>query len=407
MKKSGREKLHILIMLSLMMISVMSVLVTARYMLRQQYTSLMDGDFFKGNGLWLKLLSFAAGLCKKDVIVFCHTIFPFVMLILVVAAELLLGYMMFSKDGRGKVYTLAMTFIFISIYHVILHVGFFPGALLESALYFESWQGYVMAGMVLLPLLTALLICKFSRTKKIVAGIVLFVLYFVCCGFDAWKELIFERKEISPFCGGWLLILAGIGIFIMVSLKNKMAGILMAVALISIALLLPLPAGLISAYFLSELISEVYKNRRYVLAGITYGIIVCVVLAAGFSSGSRTSWNIRFAPIENDIRIPQDVVEAVDFIVGEYGEDVKICGAYSTASEVEMLSVYKYDGRISARGLWEEKPLEIHDTEEGLQEIGEDEILILYGTNEEDYRTLCEKKLWLKKSFGAYNVFGR
>ena len=264
-------------------------LVTVRYSLMKQHVSISDGDYLLDKGLWVRLLESMARLLNMSELHFIHVIVPAVFLVLLFIIYIGLGICIFSVDGRGKVYTFLMTFIFGSVMYAIRHVSSFSRYSLEAGVYTNQWQGRTIAGMLFSPIL----IMFFTRVRKdsdtgrimrkgIIAGLlVTLICMIIIQGIDGWRTCSLHIKEFSGyFDRGWLFIIAVIGMISMTVMKKPAVKAVIAGSLVMALFFVPIPIAVMAAYAMTELIGEVVHRKSYVSGALVYNY-------TGYGSGSR------------------------------------------------------------------------------------------------------------------------
>ena len=387
-------------------------LVTVRYSLMKQHVSISDGDYLLDKGLWVRLLESMARLLNMSELHFIHVIVPAVFLVLLFIIYIWLGICIFSVDGRGKVYTLLMTFIFGSVMYVILHVSSFSRYSLEAGVYTNQWQGRTIAGMLFSPILIML----FTRVRKdpvtgrimrkgIIAGLlVTLICMIIIQGIDGWRTCSLHIKEFSGyFDRGWLFIIAVIGMISMTVMKKPAVKAVIAGSLVMALFFVPIPIAVMAAYAMTELIGEVVHRKSYVSGALVYIIILVMVLGAGLFSESRISWNVYFSPIENEDRLPQGIIDAM-----EAAEDDVIYTSYDVASVIKQYDakygVYYHD----VYGVWDELPMKGHDISQILDSIRDEKMcVIIKNVTAEDRLILQKEKIWFVGDYNGYSLYRR
>ena len=387
-------------------------LVTVRYSLMKQHVSISDGDYLLDKGLWVRLLESMARLLNMSELHFIHVIVPAVFLVLLFIIYIGLGICIFSVDGRGKVYTLLMTFIFGSVMYVILHVSSFSRYSLEAGVYTNQWQGRTIAGMLFSPIL----IMFFTRVRKnpetgrimrkgIIAGLlVTLICMIIIQGIDGWRTCSLHIKEFSGyFDRGWLFIIAVIGMISMTVMKKPAVKAVIAGSLVMALFFVPIPIAVMAAYAMTELIGEVVHRKSYVSGALVYIIILVMVLGAGLFSESRISWNVYFSPIENEDRLPQGIIDAM-----EAAEDNVIYTSYDVASVIKQYDakygVYYHD----VYGVWDELPMKGHDISQILDSIRDEKMcVIIKNVTAEDRLILQKEKIWFVGDYNGYSLYRR
>ncbi len=387
-------------------------LVTVRYSLMKQHVSISDGDYLLDKGLWVRLLESMARLLNMSELHFIHVIVPAVFLVLLFIIYIWLGICIFSVDGRGKVYTLLMTFIFGSVMYVILHVSSFSRYSLEAGVYTNQWQGRTIAGMLFSPIL----IMFFTRVRKdpvtgrimrkgIIAGLlVTLICMIIIQGIDGWRTCSLHIKEFSGyFDRGWLFIIAVIGMISMTVMKKPAVKAVIAGSLVMALFFVPIPIAVMAAYAMTELIGEVVHRKSYVSGALVYIIILVMVLGAGLFSESRISWNVYFSPIENEDRLPQGIIDAM-----EAAEDNVIYTSYDVASVIKQYDakygVYYHD----VYGVWDELPMKGHDISQILDSIRDEKMcVIIKNVTAEDRLILQKEKIWFVGDYNGYSLYRR
>ncbi|HBZ02764.1 MAG TPA: hypothetical protein DEO83_03005 [Lachnospiraceae bacterium] len=387
-------------------------LVTVRYSLMKQHVSISDGDYLLDKGLWVRLLESMARLLNMSELHFIHVIVPAVFLVLLFIIYIGLGICIFSVDGRGKVYTLLMTFIFGSVMYVILHVSSFSRYSLEAGVYTNQWQGRTIAGMLFSPIL----IMFFTRVRKdpdtgrimrkgIIAGLlVTLICMIIIQGIDGWRTCSLHIKEFSGyFDRGWLFIIAVIGMISMTVMKKPAVKAVIAGSLVMALFFVPIPIAVMAAYAMTELIGEVVHRKSYVSGALVYIIILVMVLGAGLFSESRISWNVYFSPIENEDRLPQGIIDAM-----EAAEDDVIYTSYDVASVIKQYDakygVYYHD----VYGVWDELPMKGHDISQILDSIRDEKMcVIIKNVTAEDRLILQKEKIWFVGDYNGYSLYRR
>ena len=387
-------------------------LVTVRYSLMKQHVSISDGDYLLDKGLWVRLLESMARLLNMSELHFIHVIVPAVFLVLLFIIYIWLGICIFSVDGRGKVYTLLMTFIFGSVMYVILHVSSFSRYSLEAGVYTNQWQGRTIAGMLFSPIL----IMFFTRVRKdpvtgrimrkgIIAGLlVTLICMIIIQGIDGWRTCSLHIKEFSGyFDRGWLFIIAVIGMISMTVMKKPAVKAVIAGSLVMALFFVPIPIAVMAAYAMTELIGEVVHRKSYVSGALVYIIILVMVLGAGLFSESRISWNVYFSPIENEDRLPQGIIDAM-----EAAEDDVIYTSYDVASVIKQYDakygVYYHD----VYGVWDELPMKGHDISQILDSIRDEKMcVIIKNVTAEDRLILQKEKIWFVGDYNGYSLYRR
>ena len=387
-------------------------LVTVRYSLMKQHVSISDGDYLLDKGLWVRLLESMARLLNMSELHFIHVIVPAVFLVLLFIIYIGLGICIFSMDGRGKVYTLLMTFIFGSVMYVILHVSSFSRYSLEAGVYTNQWQGRTIAGMLFSPIL----IMFFTRVRKnpetgrimrkgIIAGLlVTLICMIIIQGIDGWRTCSLHIKEFSGyFDRGWLFIIAVIGMISMTVMKKPAVKAVIAGSLVMALFFVPIPIAVMAAYAMTELIGEVVHRKSYVSGALVYIIILVMVLGAGLFSESRISWNVYFSPIENEDRLPQGIIDAM-----EAAEDDVIYTSYDVASVIKQYDakygVYYHD----VYGVWDELPMKGHDISQILDSIRDEKMcVIIKNVTAEDRLILQKEKIWFVGDYNGYSLYRR
>ena len=387
-------------------------LVTVRYSLMKQHVSISDGDYLLDKGLWVRLLESMARLLNMSELHFIHVIVPAVFLVLLFIIYIWLGICIFSVDGRGKVYTLLMTFIFGSVMYVILHVSSFSRYSLEAGVYTNQWQGRTIAGMLFSPIL----IMFFTRVRKnpetgrimrkgIIAGLlVTLICMIIIQGIDGWRTCSLHIKEFSGyFDRGWLFIIAVIGMISMTVMKKPAVKAVIAGSLVMALFFVPIPIAVMAAYAMTELIGEVVHRKSYVSGALVYIIILVMVLGAGLFSESRISWNVYFSPVENEDRLPQGIIDAM-----EAAEDDVIYTSYDVASVIKQYDakygVYYHD----VYGVWDELPMKGHDISQILDSIRDEKMcVIIKNVTAEDRLILQKEKIWFVGDYNGYSLYRR
>lgn len=387
-------------------------LVTVRYSFMKQHVSISDGDYLLDKGLWVRLLESMARLLNMSELHFIHVIVPAVFLVLLFIIYIWLGICIFSVDGRGKVYTLLMTFIFGSVMYVILHVSSFSRYSLEAGVYTNQWQGRTIAGMLFSPIL----IMFFTRVRKdsdtgrimrkgIIAGLlVTLICMIIIQGIDGWRTCSLHIKEFSGyFDRGWLFIIAVIGMISMTVMKKPAVKAVIAGSLVMALFFVPIPIAVMAAYAMTELIGEVVHRKSYVSGALVYIIILVMVLGAGLFSESRISWNVYFSPIENEDRLPQGIIDAM-----EAAEDNVIYTSYDVASVIKQYDakygVYYHD----VYGVWDELPMKGHDISQILDSIRDEKMcVIIKNVTAEDRLILQKEKIWFVGDYNGYSLYRR
>ena len=387
-------------------------LVTVRYSLMKQHVSISDGDYLLDKGLWVRLLESMARLLNMSELHFIHVIVPAVFLVLLFIIYIGLGICIFSVDGRGKVYTLLMTFIFGSVMYVILHVSSFSRYSLEAGVYTNQWQGRTIAGMLFSPIL----IMFFTRVRKepvtgrimrkgIIAGLlVTLICMIIIQGIDGWRTCSLHIKEFSGyFDRGWLFIIAVIGMISMTVMKKPAVKAVIAGSLVMALFFVPIPIAVMAAYAMTELIGEVVHRKSYVSGALVYIIILVMVLGAGLFSESRISWNVYFSPVENEDRLPQGIIDAM-----EAAEDDVIYTSYDVASVIKQYDakygVYYHD----VYGVWDELPMKGHDISQILDSIRDEKMcVIIKNVTAEDRLILQKEKIWFVGDYNGYSLYRR
>ena len=387
-------------------------LVTVRYSLMKQHVSISDGDYLLDKGLWVRLLESMARLLNMSELHFIHVIVPAVFLVLLFIIYIWLGICIFSVDGRGKVYTLLMTFIFGSVMYVILHVSSFSRYSLEAGVYTNQWQGRTIAGMLFSPIL----IMFFTRVRKnpetgrimrkgIIAGLlVTLICMIIIQGIDGWRTCSLHIKEFSGyFDRGWLFIIAVIGMISMTVMKKPAVKAVIAGSLVMALFFVPIPIAVMAAYAMTELIGEVVHRKSYVSGALVYIIILVMVLGAGLFSESRISWNVYFSPVENEDRLPQGIIDAM-----EAAEDNVIYTSYDVASVIKQYDakygVYYHD----VYGVWDELPMKGHDISQILDSIRDEKMcVIIKNVTAEDRLILQKEKIWFVGDYNGYSLYRR
>ena len=387
-------------------------LVTVRYSLMKQHVSISDGDYLLDKGLWVRLLESMARLLNMSELHFIHVIVPAVFLVLLFIIYIGLGICIFSMDGRGKVYTLLMTFIFGSVMYVILHVSSFSRYSLEAGVYTNQWQGRTIAGMLFSPIL----IMFFTRVRKnpetgrimrkgIIAGLlVTLICMIIIQGIDGWRTCSLHIKEFSGyFDRGWLFIIAVIGMISMTVMKKPAVKAVIAGSLVMALFFVPIPIAVMAAYAMTELIGEVVHRKSYVSGALVYIIILVMVLGAGLFSESRISWNVYFSPVENEDRLPQGIIDAM-----EAAEDDVIYTSYDVASVIKQYDakygVYYHD----VYGVWDELPMKGHDISQILDSIRDEKMcVIIKNVTAEDRLILQKEKIWFVGDYNGYSLYRR
>ena len=387
-------------------------LVTVRYSLMKQHVSISDGDYLLDKGLWVRLLESMARLLNMSELHFIHVIVPAVFLVLLFIIYIGLGICIFSVDGRGKAYTLLMTFIFGSVMYVILHVSSFSRYSLEAGVYTNQWQGRTIAGMLFSPIL----IMFFTRVRKnpetgrimrkgIIAGLlVTLICMIIIQGIDGWRTCSLHIKEFSGyFDRGWLFIIAVIGMISMTVMKKPAVKAVIAGSLVMALFFVPIPIAVMAAYAMTELIGEVVHRKSYVSGALVYIIILVMVLGAGLFSESRISWNVYFSPIENEDRLPQGIIDAM-----EAAEDDVIYTSYDVASVIKQYDakygVYYHD----VYGVWDELPMKGHDISQILDSIRDEKMcVIIKNVTAEDRLILQKEKIWFVGDYNGYSLYRR
>ena len=387
-------------------------LVTVRYSLMKQHVSISDGDYLLDKGLWVRLLESMARLLNMSELHFIHVIVPAVFLVLLFIIYIWLGICIFSVDGRGKAYTLLMTFIFGSVMYVILHVSSFSRYSLEAGVYTNQWQGRTIAGMLFSPIL----IMFFTRVRKdpvtgrimrkgIIAGLlVTLICMIIIQGIDGWRTCSLHIKEFSGyFDRGWLFIIAVIGMISMTVMKKPAVKAVIAGSLVMALFFVPIPIAVMAAYAMTELIGEVVHRKSYVSGALVYIIILVMVLGAGLFSESRISWNVYFSPIENEDRLPQGIIDAM-----EAAEDDVIYTSYDVASVIKQYDakygVYYHD----VYGVWDELPMKGHDISQILDSIRDEKMcVIIKNVTAEDRLILQKEKIWFVGDYNGYSLYRR
>lgn len=387
-------------------------LVTVRYSLMKQHVSISDGDYLLDKGLWVRLLESMARFLNMSELHFIHVIVPAVFLVFLFIIYIVLGICIFSVDGRGKVYTLLMTFIFESVMYVILHVSSFSRYSLEAGVYTNQWQGRTIAGMLFSPIL----IMFFTRVRKdpetgrimrkgIIAGLlVTLICMIIIQGIDGWRTCSLHIKEFSGyFDRGWLFIIAVIGMISMTVMKKPAVKAVIAGSLVMALFFVPIPIAVMAAYAMTELIGEVVHRKSYVSGALVYIIILVMVLGAGLFSESRISWNVYFSPIENEDRLPQGIIDAM-----EAAEDDVIYTSYDVASVIKQYDakygVYYHD----VYGVWDELPMKGHDISQILDSIRDEKMcVIIKNVTAEDRLILQKEKIWFVGDYNGYSLYRR
>ena len=387
-------------------------LVTVRYSLMKQHVSISDGDYLLDKGLWVRLLESMARFLNMSELHFIHVIVPAVFLVFLFIIYIVLGICIFSVDGRGKVYTLLMTFIFESVMYVILHVSSFSRYSLEAGVYTNQWQGRTIAGMLFSPIL----IMFFTRVRKdpetgrimrkgIIAGLsVTLICMIIIQGIDGWRTCSLHIKEFSGyFDRGWLFIIAVIGMISMTVMKKPAVKAVIAGSLVMALFFVPIPIAVMAAYAMTELIGEVVHRKSYVSGALVYIIILVMVLGAGLFSESRISWNVYFSPIENEDRLPQGIIDAM-----EAAEDDVIYTSYDVASVIKQYDakygVYYHD----VYGVWDELHMKGHDISQILDSIRDEKMcVIIKNVTAEDRLILQKEKIWFVGDYNGYSLYRR
>ena len=214
------------------------------------------------------------------------------------------------------------------------------------------------------------------------------------------------------------MLLAFAGIAAMLAMKKPAAIALVIASLVDCILLIPLPLGIIAAYSFTELIGEIIcssknsndneviyeiNNKRSILAGFVYVVILVTILSAGLFSKSRVSWNINFSPIENDERLPKGASEAL-----KAAEDDAIYTSYDIASVIKQKDTVSGNDNRSVYGLWNDSPMKGHDISGILDGIRDENMcVIIKNVTEEDRTILLQNKLWFVEDFDGYSVYRR
>ena len=429
MNEAKNTKLNImgiLLAVASFVIMCLGFLFTVRYMLLRQHVSPSDGDYFKDGGIWVNMLKAISGIFGMNVLQFAHAVMPAAFLVLFVFLYFAFGLYLFRKDGKGFLYIFLMNCMFVSIIFVILHVCYFSPGSLEAGVYINPWQGQVVTGMLLTPLLVMLLssIEKGEdnriklKSKTVICLILLLIAFLLIHGIDAWKKLRSGGFSFDYMKGGWLMLLAFAGIAAMLAMKKPAAIALVIASLVDCILLIPLPLGIIAAYSFTELIGEIIcssknsndneviyeiNNKRSILAGFVYVVILVTILSAGLFSKSRVSWNINFSPIENDERLPKGVSEAL-----KAAEDDAIYTSYDIASVIKQKDTVSGNDNRSVYGLWNDSPMKGHDISGILDGIRDENMcVIIKNVTEEDRTILLQNKLWFVEDFDGYSVYRR
>lgn len=443
MEKKETSKLNmwaLLLTLAAFLAMCLTFLVAARYMLMKQYVSPSDGRIMASGGLWVSLMEKIAAASGMNILQFTHTVMPAVFLAVFFVVINLLGFSLFSKDKKGRLYTFLMTFIFVSIVMVILHVGYFKEGSLEAGVYINPWQGSVIAGMLLTPLIIITLLLETdNETKKPAltmgkwaALIALAITYLLVQGFDAWRLINKRGFDLNIIGRGWLFILTFLGCLIMIIWKRPAIKMLLIGSLNPVIFLVPIPLAILAAYSLTELIGEILKtedkpdedksdedksdedkkqpgNKQYILAGFLYLLLLGTVLSAGLFSKTRVSWNVTYTAIENKERLPQGVLDAMDSI--EASDDTTIYTSSDIASVIKQKDVLEGRNGRKVYDLWTESPMTQRDSgelAEKLETVRDQEMyVIIKNVTAEDRNILNENKIFFIKDFSGYSLYRR
>ena len=423
MEKKETSKLNTIALLltaAAFLVMCLTFLIAARYMLMKQYVSPADGDVMAAGGLWVSLMKSVAAASGMNILQFTHTVMPAVFLVAFFVVINLLGIFLFSKDKEGRLYTFLMTFIFVSIVMVILHMGYFKEGSLEAGVYINPWQGSVIAGMLLTPLLILSLLLETKKeTKKVAydmgrwaAFIALAITYLLVQGFDAWRLIVNRGFDLNILGRGWLFIVAFFGCIVMIIWKRPAIKWLLVGSLIPMIFLVPIPLAILAAYSLTELVGEVIRKNaahRFILAGLVYILLLGTLLCAGLFSKTRVSWNITYMTIENKERLPQGVLDVMDS--EDFSDDIAVYTSADIASVIKQEDVKNgRSGRI-VNSLWTESPMIQRDTEEleeKLETVRDQEMyVIIKNVTAEDRKILNENKIFFIKDFGGYSLYRR
>ena len=384
------------------------IFITARYMCLLQHVSTSDGFFFSGDKLWLKCLRALSGLMGIDVIVFCHKFWPYIFLALMIVIYFFLGIVLFSEEGRSKAYVYTMTCIFMGIFLLIIHGGYNGNHTSEALVYIECWQGYMVSAILLTPLMIMAL-----YRKKWLLLIPVALIYIPVSGFDNFKTLLQGRTYISFGGGSWLFVTAAFGLIMMIFLKKKPARVLLAAALLTTGLLVVRPYGIIAAYSITMLIGEARDKasgewKRYAAGAAAFMVLTAAVAAAGFFSNGRVSWNVRFTPIENDLRLPQDIIDIAEYL-GKNDPDETVYGSDVTDSAFTTYSRYK-QRTVKSQALWAETSMDIKGMPLSYGEINQmnpGSYVIIRNVSSGDRQTAEDNGLVYVDSFGEYMLYRR
>ncbi len=408
----------LLIMLACTAVMLGTFLVTVRYACMMQHVSASDGTFFSGGSLWLSFLKLMAGILSMDIFTFCHKVWPWLFVTFMLVEYFFLGLRLFVEDGMSFYYSYSLSCIFVSIYMIILHVGYISEDSLEAMVYLNSWSATAVSGILLFPLLVLVLLWKKDIGFRIPFIIMVTSLYMGISGMENWRNFILRGITINYIGRGWILMLAVIGVTTMIVMKRRPARYLVIAALLSTITFTPYPLGLMAAYGVTGLIGRVYikstkegTRKSYVtgalITAVCYGIFAATVLAAGFFSNSRVSWNVGFSAVENDRRLPEDLMKLTDYIVSDSEEMPHICGSDITASAVLQYSVLNNLHLRDVRGLWHEAPLGEQEIKEKINEIDKEMYVIIKGSSSDADKLTASGDLHLIKKFGDYGLYGR
>ena len=322
---------------------------------------------------------------KLNVVVYCHKIFPVIFISLTVLLYMILGFRLFASEGKGKVHSLTMAFIFTSTFLLISHVGAYSDSSIECGLYIAPWQGRNVAGVLVTPLIIlGLLHFKWFRKNDssgfpgVILLIISVLLNFVTNTIDSFGELKhISMENVRSYIGsGWMFGGAAFALVILAVCDIKRGVVLISMVLITFILLVPAPLGLILAYVVTYFADWIYDKK--VQSVIVWVGMLMAIAFTGFSSKSRVTWQVDFMPVENDYRISGYYIDAcnkINEMVEKNGEDGAQVGALGE----------RYSGLVTASLVLEDTGfdvLKLGDNDEWEVNIGE----IIYDASEKcDY----------------------
>lgn len=296
------------------------------------------------SSVWAMIIAIIYKLFGCHPLFFCHTIFPFIFILLMIIEYLYLGYRLFSYEKRGNYYTYLSTICFVTVFLFLQYFLVYSSMSPEGGVYVGCWRDCVITGVLLIPLPICTVLRRISSEKKRIRDIVLLAIetIMILCYTASVVVRIHQMDEVTlrsvlneNITISWFFIMAIGFTLLSFGLRQKAITPVVIIVALSLVMLCPLPVGLLISYGFASLVTHDDKNNGWMF--LSYGVLGLCVLVLGRVYGGWMNNIYTYEPAENKYKISSTIPDLYEKI-RDKDPNAKVIVTADWADEMEMFA---------------------------------------------------------------------